>query len=345
MNRAEYGFGIALALNWTGLMGDMVAIPPGIQILGINRPMLSFWSGALPMSFEVATLYWFMWYVVLTCISLRHIYRSGGFTHSYRWLSLGTRGAWYTLTMSLGKVWFFAIIFSIVSALANRYMIDSTEINTLNLSGVNLKPIFSLGGPSLDSSLFSFVFLRWILIFLVFLFIIGETATRALWWQHTILLPRLGSRRSWWLSNVLAISLLSFTYLTLYLSLDWVVNREAIALSSLLFYISIFTVYWLTLILLGCSQLIILLITRSHSKTLLVMALLFTFIWFMGRNLPWLLPRLPIAQTAIIAQVINIGAIDTTALLFNAICGSILCILIGLVIIQRYEFANLLKHS
>ncbi len=342
-NRAGVGFFVAIALNFTGFIADVID-PTSIlaPILDIRRPMLFVWYGE-PLSFRGATAYWSVWYIILIAISLWSINWAGGmlFTRLRSWI----RGAWLIIRMSSGRAWLAIILFAFISALVDMQITIGAEIDALNLIDVHLSPIACLIGPFANAPLFSLIFLRWLLIFLLFLFFIGETAVRTLWRQHVMLLPRLGNRRRWWFSNVMALAGLSLLYLFIFLGVYWLISGVKVRGNDLIFYIQIFVLYWMNLTLLGCIQLLILLFSRSRNQTLLIVAVFLAAVWVVGARYPLLLSRLPVAQTAILAQLLSNSVVDSIGLLLWGGFFLVWGVFIGTILIQRYEFADFLKYN
>lgn len=342
--RAGAGFFTAVSLNFAGLILNLVAIPPEvIQIFDISRPMLFFWYGEPMPSFQAAMAYWVGWYIILMGVTVWHINRLGGMIRI--WLSLWAHSTWLIIQMSVGWLWLVIILFALLSPLINIQTISETEITALNSLGARLAPIISFVGPSLESPFFSLIFLRWILIFLIFLLIVGETTTRSLWRQHVMLLPRLGGRQFWWLSHITAVLLISLLYLLIYLAPTWFTHQNNLQTYASLFHLQIFALYWFNLALLGCSQLLLLLYTHSRNQTLLIMVAFLVIMWIASQNNPSLLPWLPITQTAILAQLLSKGTINTAGLALWGASLFIFCALIGAVTIKRYQFPGSLSHN
>lgn len=180
---------------------------------------------------------------------------------------------------------------------------------------------------------------------MIFLLIVGETTTRSLWRQHVMLLPRLGGRQFWWLSHITAVLLISLLYLLIYLAPTWFTHQNNPQTYAPLFHLQIFTLYWFNLALLGCSQLLLLLFTHSRNQTLLIMVAFLVIMWVASQNNPSLLPWLPITQTAILAQLLSKGTINTAGLALWGVSLFILCALIGAVTIKRYQFPGSLSHN
>jgi hypothetical protein len=338
------GFFTALALSWLWFIADIIDPTSGLfYIFDIRRPMLFFWYGEPMISFRAATVYWSVWYIVLAGVVFWHIDRAGRMI-SARLRAWG-RGSWLIMQTSIGRSWLIVVTFALISALVDTQVRVGAEIDALHLVEARLAPIMSLGGPLLDYPLFSLIFLRWLLIFLIFLFITGETAVRSLWRQHVMLLSRLGGRTHWWFSNVTAVAGLSLLYLLIYLGVNWLIGREAVRVYDLPFYLLIFVLYWFTLTWLGCCQLLLLLLTRSRNQTLLIMGLFLAAVWLVGTNYPPLLPWLPVAQTAILAQLLHSGLVDGVGLLLWGMFLLTVCTLAGMVAIQRHEFTGFLKHN
>lgn len=343
-NRSSLGFFTAIAINYIAIFFDGTAVPSKIlQIFNISRPTLFVLHGEHAMSFVGANAYWIVWFIILISISLWHINHANGMIKNS--LTRSMNSVWLIIRTLLGRIWFVVFVLAFLSYLMDLQDGIGAEIDTLNLMDVSLEPIVGLGGAPLDASLFSLVFIRWLLVFLTFLLLIGETAPHSLWQQHIMILPRLGSRWRWWSSNVTALLALSFLYLWIYISFSLLSNTGMISRQDITFYAKIFVLYWLTLTSLGCVQLLLLLLTQSRRQTLLILTIFLMSMWLVGKSVPSLLPNLPIAQTAIFAQLIVKGAIDEMGLLLWASAYFFLCVATGFLVIQRYEFTGHLKFT
>lgn len=343
-HRAGLGFVIAIALNLSGLLSEGLSSIWGLwTIADIGKPMLYVWSGELSLSFLRLTSYWAVWYFFLFLIVVWEVDRAGSVTRSIlrSWL----HGVWLIIEMVLGRLWFLVVGLGLVSVWIERQMAVGSALDSLRLVKVPAAPIASLVGPALETPIFSLIFLRWFLIFVLFLALLGETAVSIIWQQHVFLLPRLGSRSRWWLANVVAIAALALVYLAIFLGVNWLVGQAAIGASGLLFYGQIFALYWMTLTILGCMQLLLLLLTRSRSQTLLMMVVFLLGCWLLGSNYPTLLPWLPVAQTAVLAQLLQSGAAHLIGSLLVMGAFLLMCISVGLIVFQHHEFAGHLNYQ
>lgn len=341
--RAGLGFVVALALSLSGLFVEQLSNPGLLALLDMRAPMLFVWSGQRPFSFLRATAYWGVWYLALCAVVVWHLDRSSAavFARVRSWLY----GVWLIMQMSFGRLWLLVVFLALISVWMEADTPVGSTLDAFDLVAVPLAPIVSLGGPALDAPLFSLMFLRWFLIFLLFLFLLGETAVATLWQQHVFFLPRLGSRTRWWLANVAAVAGLACFYLAIYVGINWLANPAALRVTGLPLYVYVFLLYWLTLTTLGSWQLLLLLFLRSRSQTLLVMILFLLTCWVLGSNFPALLAWLPVAQTAVLARLLQHGRLQWVNSL--PLIGVILLasIKIGLIVCQRYEFTGHLTHQ